>query len=117
MIVQDEIDVRLPRMSESRSRRHRSLGAVIALRVWGVYYLALPGNAPRVEPSFTTRAESSDDSVVVHVDGDIDVATSDRLRAHMSQLVDSGPNLVLDLNEVSFMDTIGISALLRRGPR
>jgi len=65
-----------------------------------------------VEPSFTTRAESTDDSVVVHVDGDIDVATSDLLRADISQLVDSGPNLILDLNEVSFMDTVGISALL-----
>jgi anti-sigma B factor antagonist len=53
-----------------------------------------------------------DDSVVVHIDGDIDVATSDRLREEMSQLVDSGPNLVLDLNEVAFMDTIGISTLL-----
>ena len=49
---------------------------------------------------------------MVHVDGDIDVATSDLLRADISQLVDSGPNLILDLNEVSFMDTVGISALL-----
>ncbi|MDQ1480906.1 MAG: hypothetical protein QOI44_1767 [Actinomycetota bacterium] len=49
---------------------------------------------------------------MVHVGGDIDVATAERLREDMSQLVDSGPNLVLDLNEVPFMDTIGISTLL-----
>ena len=65
-----------------------------------------------MEPSFTTRTESFGDSVVVHVDGDIDVATSDQLRDDMSHLVDSGPNLVLDLTEVRFMDTIGINALL-----
>jgi anti-anti-sigma factor len=65
-----------------------------------------------MEPSFITRTESHGDSVVVHVDGDIDVATSDQLRSDMSELVDVGPNLVLDLTEVPFMDTIGINALL-----
>ena len=65
-----------------------------------------------MEPSFDTRAESFGDSVVVHVDGDIDIATSALLSERMSPLVDTGPNLVLDLREVSFMDTVGIGALL-----
>ena len=65
-----------------------------------------------MDRSFTTRAESSGDSVVVHVEGDIDVATSDRLSDDMAELVDTGPNLILDLTDVPFMDTVGISALL-----
>jgi anti-sigma B factor antagonist len=65
-----------------------------------------------VDRSFTTRAESSGDAVVVHVDGDIDVATSGRLSDDMAELVDTGPELILDLTDVPFMDTVGISALL-----
>jgi anti-anti-sigma factor len=65
-----------------------------------------------MEPSFTTRAETFGDSVVVHVDGDIDVATSGQLGDDIAPLVETGPNLVLDLTEVPFMDTVGLGALL-----
>ena len=65
-----------------------------------------------MESTFTTRVESFADSVVVHVDGDIDLATSGRLSDDMSRLAESGPNLVLDLTEVPFVDSVGISALL-----
>lgn len=65
-----------------------------------------------VEPNFTTRAEPLGDSVVVHVNGEIDVATAGRLSDGVSPLVDTGPNLVLDLTAVPFMDTVGLGALL-----
>jgi anti-sigma B factor antagonist len=65
-----------------------------------------------MEPSFRTRAESCGDALVVHVDGDLDLTTAERLRHDMSQLVGDGPELVLDLTDVSFMDSEGISALL-----
>jgi anti-anti-sigma factor len=65
-----------------------------------------------VEPPFATSAEVFGDSVVVHVEGDIDVVTASQLRADVSHLVDSGPDFVLDLSAVPFMDSVGISAVL-----
>jgi anti-sigma B factor antagonist len=49
---------------------------------------------------------------VVHVNGDVDLTTSRRLRDDISQLVGGGPHLVLDLTEVRFMDSAGLGALL-----
>ncbi len=49
---------------------------------------------------------------MVHVGGGLDLATSGELRADMSELVGAGSALVLDLTEVPFVDSIGISALL-----
>jgi anti-anti-sigma factor len=65
-----------------------------------------------IEPPFTTRAEVLGDSVVVHVDGDLDVATSGQLGNDIAPLVENGPNLVLDLAAVEFMDSAGIGAVL-----
>ena len=63
-------------------------------------------------PSFSTRAEPFGDSVVVHVDGDMDLATCSQFREDVSPLVDTGSDVVLDLAEVPFMDSVGISELL-----
>jgi anti-anti-sigma factor len=65
-----------------------------------------------METSFTTRVEPSGDSVVVHVGGDMDVATCDQFREEVSPLVDTGSDVVIDLAEVPFMDSVGISAIL-----
>ncbi|MDQ1509968.1 MAG: anti-sigma factor antagonist [Actinomycetota bacterium] len=65
-----------------------------------------------MEPSFTTRAESSGNSVVVHVTGEVDLTNAGRLRDDMSQLLGRAPNVVLDLTEVAFIDSAGLGALL-----
>ena len=64
-----------------------------------------------VDPFFTTRAEPRGNSIVVHVVGDIDMATADRLCSDVAPLVDSGRDLILDLADVVFMDSAGINAL------
>ncbi len=50
---------------------------------------------------------------VIHVVGDLDVLTSPRLRAAITDLVvDGGGDVVVDMSEVSFMDSSAIHVLL-----
>jgi len=52
---------------------------------------------------------------VMAVTGDIDGATSDQLRRQIDEVLDATevpPSLVLDLSEVSFIDTTGLNALV-----
>jgi len=65
-----------------------------------------------MDQPFTTRAESLGDSVLIHVDGEVDAVTADRLNDELAKLVDTGPDLILDLTEVPFMDTMGLGTLL-----
>lgn len=60
----------------------------------------------RVEVSVTSRP--SGDRTVVHVAGEIDVYTAPALREELAGLVDAGKtDLVVDLTDVSFMDSTG----------
>ena len=70
------------------------------------------------------RVTSSGDSIVVHLDGDLDLLTVGRVRHDLAPLMADGAHLVLDLARVSFIDSAGIglllstrSALLKRGGR
>jgi anti-anti-sigma factor len=49
--------------------------------------------------------------IVMHVHGDIDVTTSGQLRDDIASHVGT-PRLVLDLAEVGFLDSSGVSALI-----
>jgi anti-sigma B factor antagonist len=60
----------------------------------------------------TTELDST--QAVVRASGEIDVSTSDQLEAAIVEAVAGGPtDLVLDLREVSFIDSTGIRCLLR----
>ena len=70
------------------------------------------------------RVTSSGDSIVVHLDGDLDLLTVGRARHDLTPLMADGAHLVLDLARVSCIDSAGIglllstrSALLKRGGR
>lgn len=50
---------------------------------------------------------------VVHVGGEIDVASADRLREQVAHLLAEGrTDLVVDLTDVSFMDSTGLGLLV-----
>jgi anti-sigma B factor antagonist len=63
------------------------------------------------------RVHHHDDRAVVHVGGEVDLATCPQLRDVLAELVDGGVyHLLVDLKQVSFLDSSGISVIgvLRR---
>lgn len=64
-----------------------------------------------MEVSVSSR--QSGDRTVVHVAGEIDVYTAPTLREELAGLVDDGTtDIVVDLTEVSFMDSTGLGVLV-----
>ena len=56
----------------------------------------------------------ADDVVVVHVRGELDVATAGDLWPHVSGLIGQGQrHILIDCTHLSFLDCFGLSALLR----
>ncbi len=51
-------------------------------------------------------------SWVLRVSGEVDVATSPELRRELHQLVDRGGPIVVDLHEVTFIDSSGLGVLV-----
>ncbi|HZD01709.1 MAG TPA: STAS domain-containing protein [Actinomycetes bacterium] len=59
------------------------------------------------------RVRRHDHLAVVHVGGEVDLATCPQLRDVLAQLVDRGVyHLVVDLEQVSFLDSSGIGVLI-----
>jgi anti-sigma B factor antagonist len=68
-------------------------------------------NAPAND--LTIDVTTHDDVTVVSLGGEIDLATQGELRAMLNdQIVSGNVNLVLDLTDVSFLDSTGIGALI-----
>jgi len=64
-----------------------------------------------VEVSVTSRPSGK--RTVVHVSGEVDVYTAPMLREELAALIDAEhANLVVDLAEVSFMDSTGLGVLV-----
>jgi len=59
------------------------------------------------------RVQDHDDRAVVHVSGEIDLATCPQLRDVLTALVHRGVyQIVVDLQQVTFMDSSGIGVLI-----
>lgn len=70
---------------------------------------------PGPEARMRVRTERNGGGTVVRVGGEIDLDTADGLEAVLARALsegDDGTPLVLDLSEVSFCDSTGLSALL-----
>lgn len=69
-------------------------------------------------PSFRIDVRPERERVVVSPEGDVDLATVDRIAGQLDELAGSGFRaVVLDLRGVTFMDSTGVSLLVRQSAR
>ncbi len=67
----------------------------------------------RIRPDFAIRVASVDDgSVRVQVEGELDLATSPELEQALRREIAAGKQVVLDLADVSFIDSTGLNAVI-----
>ncbi|MBB6173958.1 anti-sigma B factor antagonist [Nocardiopsis mwathae] len=60
----------------------------------------------------STRVENH--SVIVKVEGELDIATADDLQEHVLSAVEThGPWLILDLTHLDFMDSSGLNVVIQ----
>jgi anti-sigma B factor antagonist len=62
--------------------------------------------------SFTTEPGPEPGSWVLRASGEIDVATSPELRRELHQLLERRVSIVVDLRDVSFIDSSGLGVLV-----
>ena len=53
-----------------------------------------------------------DDGVVLHADGDLDITTVDAFRGSAAEVLGRGVRLRIDLSDLVFMDSTGITGLV-----
>ncbi len=61
--------------------------------------------------ALTIRVRCEQGYAIVAVAGEVDIATATRLRERLFELAASGRTLVVDLDQVSFIDSAGLAAL------
>ena len=62
--------------------------------------------------ALTIRVRRDRGYAIVAVAGEVDIATVTRLRERLFELAASGRTLVVDLDQVSFIDSSGLAALV-----
>jgi len=64
--------------------------------------------------SLTVQSQLRDDTAVIAVAGELDMATAPELQTHVTELLEAGRNrLIFDLGETSFCDSTGLSVFVR----
>jgi anti-anti-sigma factor len=71
------------------------------------------GQGDRRADEFTAEVVDEDGRPVVRVRGEIDSATAERFRACLVAALERDSHLVIDLSGSTFMDSTGLSALVR----
>jgi len=69
------------------------------------------------DPLFKVRCEPRENAVVVVASGEIDLATSPQLRAELLKDEAQAPNVVLDLRQVTFIDSSGLGVIVGQQKR
>lgn len=59
--------------------------------------------------------EATPEAVVVHVEGEVDLATSPRLANAIAAAFARGPRVIVDLSDVHYIDGSGLGILKRAG--
>ena len=59
-----------------------------------------------------TRVEMTDGVAVLHAQGDVDLAAADAMKAALADALQQSSTVVVDLGEVGFIDSTGLSALV-----
>jgi anti-anti-sigma factor len=70
-----------------------------------------------LNPLFTVRTEPRENGAVVIAGGEIDLATSPRLRAALLEPEAHAASVVLDLREVTFIDSSGLGVIVGQQKR
>lgn len=66
-----------------------------------------------VNDSFGVRAANSNGRAIVFVQGEIDMSAGPAIRDALSTAQQGSPDVIVDVSDVTFMDSTGINALLR----
>lgn len=67
---------------------------------------------PDATPEFSVEAEQLDAGTVLHVVGELDLSTHERLGEELTAIAGRGGAMVVDLEGCDFIDSSGIRALL-----
>jgi stage II sporulation protein AA (anti-sigma F factor antagonist) len=74
--------------------------------------------AETAEPLLVVEVTREGDAAIVRIEGEVEFATAPRLRATLLDLAQEGASpVVVDLAEVSFLDSAGISLLIQAKKR
>lgn len=65
------------------------------------------------DDALTVTAERAADASILHVRGELDVATAGRLEDAVAAVADGAADLVLDMSGLTFVDSSGLTALVR----
>ena len=65
-----------------------------------------------VGEGLTVTVRSERGVIIAAITGDIDISTVTRLRERLLELADSGRTLIVDLNRVTFIDSVGLGTLV-----
>ena len=63
--------------------------------------------------SFSTQIDATDEATVIHVRGEIDMATAGRLRDAIEPHMGPAQTIILDLSGVEFMDSSSLHVLVQ----
>ena len=58
------------------------------------------------------KIETKDNTKIVHLDGEIDMEVADKARQTILPLIEAGHDVDLNLSNVTYMDSSGISVLI-----
>ena len=74
--------------------------------------------APRVESHFRAEVHDKGDTSVIVLSGELDLASSPGLEHEVARVIDSdSKQIVIDLRDLGFMDSTGLSTLLKAHQR